>query len=66
MDADGTAKFSNVAIASGSLIENVTGTAYDDVIFGNAQNNFITFIGVNDMVDGQAGMDTLRLWNTAA
>ena len=66
MDADGTAKFSNVAIASDSLIENVTGTAYDDVIFGNAQNNFITFIGGNDMVDGQAGMDTLRLWNTAA
>jgi hypothetical protein len=66
MDTDGTAKFSNVAIASGSLIENVTGTAYDDVIIGNSQNNVITFVGGNDIVDGQAGMDTLRLWNTAA
>jgi Ca2+-binding RTX toxin-like protein len=66
METDGTAKFSNVAIASGSLIENVTGTAYDDVIIGNSQNNVITFVGGNDIVDGQAGMDTLRLWNTAA
>ena len=66
MDTDGIAKFSNVSIASGSLIENVTGTAYDDVIIGNSQNNVITFIGGNDIVDGQAGMDTLRLWNTAA
>jgi hypothetical protein len=66
MDTDGTAKFSNVAIASGSLIENVTGTAYDDVIIGNNQNNVITFVGGDDIVDGQAGTDTLRLWNTAA
>ena len=66
MDTDGTAKFSNVSIASGSLIENVTGTAYDDVIIGNSQNNVVTFVGGNDIVDGQAGMDTLRLWNTAA
>ena len=66
MDIDGTAKFRNVSIASGSLIENVTGTAYDDVIIGNSQNNVVTFVGGNDIVDGQAGMDTLRLWNTAA
>jgi hypothetical protein len=65
-DADGTSKFNNVAVASGSLIENATGTLYDDVIIGNAQNNFVTFIGGNDIVDGQAGMDILRLWNTAA
>jgi hypothetical protein len=66
MDADGTAKFSNVSIASGSLIENVTGTAYDDVIVGNAENNVINFIGGNDIVDGQAGMDTIRIANKAA
>lgn len=66
MDSDGIVKFRNVAIASGAQIENVTGTVYDDVIVGNDQNNVITFIGGNDIVDGLAGMDTLRLWNKAA
>lgn len=66
VDADGTSRLNNVAIASGSLIENVTGTQYDDVIIGNDQNNVVTFIGGNDIVDGQAGMDTLRLWNKVA
>ena len=66
MDTDGIAKFGNVVIASGSLIENVIGTAYDDVLIGNAQNNVMTFLGGNDIVDGQAGMDTLRLWSSAA
>ena len=66
MDTDGTSKFNNIAIAAGSLIENVTGSAYDDVIIGNAQNNFITFIGGNDIVDGQAGIDTVRLWSKSS
>jgi serralysin len=35
-DTDGTAKFHNIAIATGALIENATGTPYDDVIIGNA------------------------------
>jgi hypothetical protein len=26
----------------------------------------MTFLGGNDIVDGQAGMDTLRLWSSAA
>jgi serralysin len=66
MDTDGTSKFNNIAIAAGSLIENVTGSVYDDVIIGNAQNNLITFMGGNDVVDGQAGIDTIRLWNKSA
>ena len=66
MDTDGTRKFNNVVIASGSLIENVTGSPYDDVIIGNAQNNLITFTGGNDIVDGQAGIDIIRLWNKSA
>jgi hypothetical protein len=66
MDADGTAKFNNISIATGSLIENVIGTIYDDVVIGNSQNNVITFLGGNDIVDGQSGMDTLRLWHNAA
>ena len=63
MDTDGTIKFNNVAIASGSLIENATGSLYDDVVIGNSQNNLVTFLGGNDIVDGQAGIDTVRLWN---
>jgi hypothetical protein len=63
MDLDGTSKFNNVAIAAGSLIENVMGSPYDDVIIGNAQNNLVTFMGGNDIVDGQGGVDTIRLWS---
>ena len=66
MDSDGTSKFNNVAIAAGSLIENVMGSPYDDVIIGNAQNNLVTFLGGNDMVDGQGGVDTIRLWNKSS
>jgi hypothetical protein len=35
-------------------------------VFGNSQNNVITFMGGNDIVDGQGGMDTLRLWSNAS
>jgi len=66
VEADGTSKYKNIMVSNGSLIEHVTGTLYDDVVFGNSQNNVITFLGGNDIVDGQAGMDTLRLWNNAA
>jgi len=66
MDTDGTSKFNNIAIAAGSLIENVIGSPYDDVIIGNSQNNLITFMGGNDIVDGQAGVDTIRLWSNLA
>lgn len=63
MDTDGTSKFNNIAIAFGSLIENVMGSPYDDVIIGNSQNNLVTFMGGNDIVDGQGGVDTIRLWS---
>ena len=66
MDTDGTSKFNNVAIAAGSLIENVVGSPYDDVIIGNPQNNLISFMGGNDIVDGQAGIDTVKLGNKSA
>ena len=65
MDTDGTSKFNNLAIAAGSLIENVMGSPFDDVIIGNAQNNQVTFMGGNDIVDGQGGVDLIRLWNTS-
>ena len=63
MDTDGTSKFNNVAIAAGSLIENVMGSPFDDVIISNSQNNLVTFTGGNDIVDGQGGVDTIRLWS---
>jgi hypothetical protein len=62
MDVDGSAQFNNIAIAVGSLIEGVISTSYDDVIIGNELNNAITFVGGNDIVDGGAGVDLLRVW----
>jgi hypothetical protein len=61
----GMAKRNNVSIAGSSLIENAIGSAYDDVIIGNAANNTITFTGGNDIVDGEVGMDVLRVWSNA-
>lgn len=66
MSADGTAKRNNVSIAGSVVIENATGSAYDDVIIGNAANNTITFTGGNDIVDGDLGLDVLRLWSGAS
>jgi hypothetical protein len=65
-NADGVAKYNNVSIAGGALIENAIGSAYDDVIIGNAANNFITFTGGNDIVDGDAGLDSVRFWESAS
>jgi hypothetical protein len=56
----------NVSISSGSVIENAVGTAYDDVILGNAANNTITFSGGNDIVDGDAGVDVFRVWGSSS
>lgn len=66
LKADGAAQFNNVSIAPGSLIENVVGTAFDDVIIGNAQDNVITFMGGNDIVDGGAGRDALQIWRLSS
>ena len=62
---DGMAKRNNVSIAGSSVIENAIGSAYDDVIIGNAANNTITFTGGNDIVDGEVGIDVLRVWSNA-
>jgi serralysin len=60
MSSDGMAKHGNVTISSGTFIENVIGSPYDDVIIGNALNNTVTFTGGNDIVDGDAGLDSVR------
>jgi serralysin len=62
MDSDGTNQFSNVVISSDTVIENVLGTLYDDVIIGNSVNNTFMYIGGNDILDGQEGRDTLYMW----
>lgn len=59
MNVEGIAKRNNVSIAMGTLIENVIGSSYDDVVIGNSSNNLITFTGGNDIVDGDAGLDTV-------
>jgi serralysin len=66
MNADGMAKHNNLSIVSGALIENVMGSPYDDVIIGNAANNFVTFTGGNDIVDGDAGLDSVRFWSNSS
>ena len=65
-NADGTSKSNNVSISIGSLIENVTGTLFDDRITCNQLNNQITYIGGNDIVDGLAGIDTIRIWKSSS
>lgn len=62
VDSDGTNQFNNVVVGTSTVIENVLGTLYDDVIIGNSANNTIMYIGGNDIVDGQAGRDTLYMW----
>jgi serralysin len=64
LSLDGVAKVNNISISTGSSIENVIGTIFDDRITCNQLNNFITYIGGNDIVDGQDGIDTVRFWNT--
>ncbi len=66
MDAQGMAKHNNVSVAGGALIENVIGSPYDDVIIGNAANNYVTFTGGNDIVDGDAGLDSVRFWSNSS
>lgn len=65
MGADGIAKHNNVSIAAGALLENAIGSPYDDVIIGNAANNVVTFSGGNDIVDGNAGLDSVRFGNSS-
>ena len=65
-NTDGTSKSNNVSISTGSLIENVTGTLFDDRITCNQLNNQITYIGGNDIVDGLAGIDTIRIWKSSS
>ena len=52
-------EFLSLRLTSGSTLENVYGTLYDDVIRGNSLANFIYGGGGNDYIDGRSGSDQL-------
>jgi hypothetical protein len=57
--SQGYGAYNNVYIDTSTIIENVIGTAYDDVIFGNDVNNLIYELGGNDVIDGRGGVNTV-------
>ena len=57
--SQGYAAYNNVFIDPSTTIENLVGTAYDDVIFGNDANNLIYEWGGNDVIDGRGGINTV-------
>ncbi|GKX61237.1 calcium-binding protein [Leminorella grimontii] len=66
LDAAVNANLSTGAVDKGvngkdtlSLVENLTGTAFDDVLTGNALDNILTGGGGNDLLIGGAGNDLL-------
>lgn len=50
----------NIAIAFGVVIENVTGTRFNDNLMGNSADNQIKGGEGNDLIDGGDGSDTAR------
>lgn len=64
--AGGVAAINNLSLGVDTLIENVRGSNYDDVIIGNAANNaFAPGLG-NDWLDGGAGSDTVIMTGVRA
>ncbi len=58
---DGSQATNNLGTAIGTLLESAIGTAYDDVLIGNALNNQFTPDKGNDWVEGADGLDTVYL-----
>ena len=58
MTAAGLAGIENLSITEGSVIENIVGTAFDDVLKGNSADNRITAGAGNDWIEGGDGVDT--------
>lgn len=61
VSASGGASLNNLFIDSTTVIEDVVGTAYDDVLTGNSANNRFTPGTGNDMVDGAGGFNTVQM-----
>lgn len=57
----GGAALHNLYIDSSTLIEDVVGTAYDDVLTGNSANNRFSPGKGNDMIDGAGGFNTVQM-----
>ena len=53
----GTASVDNLYLDPGTVIENARGTAYDDVLLGNASDNLFWPGAGNDWVDGKGGFN---------
>ena len=61
VSASGGAALNNLFIDSTTLIEDVMGTAYDDVLIGNSANNRFSPGTGNDMIDGAGGFNTVQI-----
>ena len=61
VSASGGASLNNLFIDSTTLIEDVVGTAYDDVLIGNSANNRFSPGTGNDMIDGAGGFNTVQI-----
>ena len=61
LDAQGKSQFNNLSISTGSWIENLIATRFDDAVTANNLDNRITSMGGNDFIDGQGGRDTVVL-----
>jgi len=61
ISASGFAALNNVQIAPGTMLEEVVGTKYDDVLIGNQSDNLFYPGSGNDYLDGGKGFDTLVL-----
>lgn len=57
----GGAALNNLYIDSSTLIEDVVGTAYDDVLTGNNANNRFSPGKGNDMIDGVGGFNVVQM-----
>ena len=65
-DAQDLAVIDNVSIAFGTAVNTATGSHFDDVIIGNANDNVLEGLGGNDLIDGGAGTDTAIFSGTRA
>jgi hypothetical protein len=59
--ASGGVALNNLFIDSATVIEDVVGTAHDDVLTGNSANNRFSPGNGNDMIDGAGGFNTLQM-----
>ena len=57
--ATGSAAVDNIAIAFGTLIEQLKGTSFTDLITGNDANNRLEPLSGYDSIDGGSGIDTV-------